>query len=112
MLTFCKSLYMIHLTLFFFAPTSLSKRLSIQYVYERVFLFLPFSKHPFVCLSKRVQKYNFFLHFQAFGESFLKNIFSLFFQLKPFNLSKNLHPVPLGLGGQMYNHFSFSANLF
>jgi hypothetical protein len=39
-----------YLTLYSFALTSLLKRLSIQYVYERVFIFC------FACVSKRVQK--------------------------------------------------------
>jgi hypothetical protein len=39
-----------YLTLYSFALTSLLKRLSIQYVYERVF------QSCFACVSKRVQK--------------------------------------------------------
>jgi hypothetical protein len=42
----------------------LSLMLSIQYVYERVFLF--FSAPSELSFSKRVQKYNFFLISQAF----------------------------------------------
>ena len=43
--------------------------LSIQYVYERVILFI------FACISKRVQKYNSFLIWQ----DFLKKFFDYFF---------------------------------
>jgi hypothetical protein len=44
--------------------------LSIQYVYERVILFI------FACISKRVQKYNSFLIWQAFLKKFFDYFFS------------------------------------
>ena len=44
-----------------FALTSLLKRLSIQYVYERVYLFFR-PVHHLAWLSKRVQNYNFFFN--------------------------------------------------
>ena len=53
------------LGLFFDKSSSYSLfMLSIQYVYERVFLFLA----PELSFSKRVQNYNFFLIRQAFFE--------------------------------------------
>ena len=53
-----------------FVLKSLSKRLSIQYVYERVFL-------VFACFSKRVQNYNFFFNLQEKFKVFLKLFFRL-----------------------------------
>lgn len=76
----------------------LSLMLSIQYVYERVFLFIPLlSFLPLsVCLSKRVQKYNFFFNPQAF----LKKNFFLKAHQNQFLKVRFAFPNPSGLGGQ------------
>src|SRR5690606_32353980 len=78
----------------------------------RVFWYLPFSKQPFVFLSKRVQKYNFFLHFQTFDVSFLKNYFTLLFLLKLFNLSKNLHTYSSRFGRTIVAPFFIFGKVF
>jgi len=59
-----------------------SERLSIQYVYERVFLFFKLNLFQLLAyLSKRVQKYNFFLISQEIFKSFSRNFTSLSFSI-------------------------------
>jgi hypothetical protein len=54
--------------------------LSIQYVYERVFLF---QFAPELSFSKRLQKYNFFLNSQAFLKIYFLLFFPYFIKDKP-----------------------------
>ena len=69
------------ITLFIFVLRFPLKRLSIQYVYERVLLVFSFRLTHIVCLWKRVQKYNFFLISQVFWKVFLKIFILMFFSL-------------------------------
>jgi hypothetical protein len=88
-----------------FVLKSLSKRLSIQYVYERVFL-------VFACFSKRVQNYNFFFNLQEKFKVFFETFFSSHFFIFLTSLSRNF---PCFAGCKCNIRFPFSQaflNLF
>jgi hypothetical protein len=88
-----------------FVLKSLSKRLSIQYVYERVFL-------VFACFSKRVQNYNFFFNLQEKFKVFFETFFSSHLFLFLTSLSRNF---PCFAGCKCNIRFPFSQaflNLF
>jgi len=72
-----------YLTLYSFVLTSLSERLSIQYVYERVFLFLSLVSQS-GCKSRKLIS-----NWQMFFEVFFGKFFVSFFFLNLTNLSMN-----------------------